>query len=95
MDVGEAGEPRRRRITRPDEDGPVLIYREPLALDQFVCECCQVRVIELKLQLEGAIRQAAPLAQQRDRLIHHRHKVHLVLLPWSSPCVRRRDLIIA
>ena len=32
----------------------------------LVGELLQVRVIELKLQLEGPIGQAAPLAQQRD-----------------------------
>ena len=40
--------------------------------------------IDSKLPLEGAIRQAAPLPQQRHHLIHHRDKVHLVssLLRW-------------
>jgi hypothetical protein len=33
-----------------------------LPLNELVFERCQVRVIELQLQLEGAIRQAAPLA---------------------------------
>jgi hypothetical protein len=37
--------------------------------------------IDSKLPLEGAIRQAAPLPQQRDRLIYHRDKVHAI-----SPC---------
>jgi hypothetical protein len=34
--------------------------------------------IDSKLPLEGAIRQAAPLPQQRTHLIHHRDKVHPV-----------------
>src|SRR5262249_44418192 len=67
---------RRRSVTRPDQDAPGFIRREALTLDEFVFERFQVRGIELKLQLEGAIRQAAALAQQRDRLIHHRDKVH-------------------
>ena len=54
-----------------------------MALDEFVCERLQVCVIELKLQLEGAIRQAAALAQQGNRLIHHGDKVH----PMSSRSV--------
>jgi hypothetical protein len=59
-----------------------------LALDELIFERCQVLGIELKLQLEGAIRQAAPLAQERDCLIHHRDKVHpLSSLPGvRSPC---------
>ena len=77
---------RRRRVIRPDQDGPVLIGRESLALDKLVCERFQVRVIELKLQLESPIRQAAPLAQERDRLIHDRDKVHpLSSLPGAQP----------
>ena len=33
-------------------------------------------LIELELQLEGAIGQATPLAQEGNDLIHDRHKVH-------------------
>ena len=55
-----------------------LIDREALPLNELVFERVQVRVIEPKLQLEGAIRQAAALAQQGNRLIHHRDKVHRV-----------------
>ena len=52
---------RRRRVTRPDQDAPGFIRREALALDEFVFERFQGLSIELKLQLEGALRQAAPL----------------------------------
>ena len=65
-------------VTRPDQDVPRLIDREALALDELVFQGLQVRVIELKLQLEGAIGQAAPLAQEGDHLIHDRDKVHRV-----------------
>jgi hypothetical protein len=34
--------------------------------------------IDSQLPLEGAIRQVAPLPQQRHHLIHHRDKVHPV-----------------
>ena len=79
-------EDRRRRVTRPDQDAPRFIRRQALALDEFVFERCQVRVIELKLQLEGPIRQTAALAQEGYRLIHDRDKVHSV----SSPRLPRR-----
>ena len=65
-------------VPDPDQHDAVLIGREPLALDELVCECSQVLGIKLKLQLEGAIRQAAALAQQGNRLIHYRDKVHPV-----------------
>ena len=63
-------------LTDPDQHRPALIAGEALALNELVFERFQVRGIELKLQLEGPIRQPAPLAQQRNRLIHHRDKVH-------------------
>jgi hypothetical protein len=74
--------------TRPDEDTVRLIDREALALNELVFERFQMRVIELKLQLEGPIRQAAPLAQEGNRLIHHRDKVHRVssLSRARPPC---------
>ncbi len=67
-----------RRRTGPDQHIALLIHRQALALDEFVLEILQGRVIELELPLEGAIGQAAPLAQEGDHLIHHRDKVHPV-----------------
>ena len=65
---------------------PCLIGGEPLALDEFDLQILQVRVIELKLPLERPIRQAAPLAQEGDHLIHDRDKVHPVSsLPGARP----------
>ena len=72
--------------TGPDQHIPVLIDREALALDEFVLQVLQCVVVELELQLEGAIGQAAPLAQQGNHLIHHRDKVHPVSsLPGARP----------
>ena len=69
--------PRRHlRSTGPDEYGPLLIGRETLTVDEFNFEVFEGLVIELELPLECAIGHAAPLAQQRDHLIHHRDKVH-------------------
>src|SRR5262249_8405004 len=80
----------------PDQDATRLIDREALTLDEFVFERCQVLSIELKLQLEGPIRQAAPLAQQGDRLIHHCDKVHRASsLAWFSASVLMGACIIA
>jgi hypothetical protein len=66
------------RVTRPDQNVAPLIDRQALALDEFVLHILQGRVIELELSLEGAIGDAAPLAQQGDHVIHHRDKVHRV-----------------
>jgi hypothetical protein len=49
-----------------------------LTINQLVLEVVQRGIVELKLPLEGAIGEAAPLAQQGDRLIHYRDKVHPV-----------------
>jgi hypothetical protein len=43
---------------------------------KLVLQVFQRRIVQVELPLEGPIRQAAPLAQQRNRLIHHRDKVH-------------------
>ena len=41
---------------------------------------------QLKLPLEGPIGHAAPLAQEGDHLVYHRHKVHPVpSLPDALP----------
>jgi hypothetical protein len=47
-----------------------------VGIEEFVCEIVQSLVVELKLPLQRAIRHAAPLAQERDHLIHDRDKVH-------------------
>jgi hypothetical protein len=55
--------------SRPDEDPALLIHGQALAVDKLVLEIVQGRIVELKLPLEGPIRQAAPLVQQGDHLI--------------------------
>ena len=68
----------RPSVTGPDEHRPALIAGEALALNEFHLQILQRRLIQLELPLEGAIGQATPLAQECNRLIHHRHKVHPV-----------------
>jgi hypothetical protein len=84
--VGEGGQRgcpgwrcgRRRRPHRigPDEDPALLIHRQALAVDDLIFEVIQRSVVQLALPLQGPIRQAAPLAQQRDHLIHDGDKIH-------------------
>ena len=53
-----------------------------------------MRVIELKLQLEGGYVRR-PCYEEGNRLIHHRDKVHRVSsLSRARPPVRVRDAII-
>ena len=47
------------RTTRPDQDAAVLIHRQALAVNELVLEGLEVLVIELEVQLEGAIGQAS------------------------------------
>jgi len=63
---------------RPRPGAPGFIDGEPLTLDEFIFERFQVCVVELILELEGPVCQAAPLAQEGDHLIQHRDKVHAV-----------------
>ena len=57
------------RTTRPDQDAAVLIHRQALALNEFGFHIVQIRVIELKLPLEGAIGQAPPTLEYGYRLV--------------------------
>jgi hypothetical protein len=66
-----------------------------LALDELVFERFQVRVIELKLQLEGPIGEAAPFAQEGDRLINYCDKVHPIPPCVVSSSMLMRKFIIA
>src|SRR2546425_558271 len=55
--------------TRPDEDASRFIEGQALALDELVLQGFEMRLIQLELELEGPIRQAATLAQEGDGLI--------------------------
>jgi hypothetical protein len=87
---------RRRSVAGPHQHAALLIHRQALAVDELVLEVVQGGIVQLKLPLEGAIGEAAPLAQEDNRLIHHGDKVHSVSsLAWCSASVRMRALIIA
>ena len=76
------------RPPSPDEHAALFVHCQALAVNEFVLEVVERRVIELELALEGAVGQATPLAQEGHRLIHHRDKVHLAtsLLGAEPPC---------
>ena len=83
------GDGSRARVARPDEAAPRIVADLGMGIEEFLGEIVQGVVIQLKLPLEGPIGHAAPLAQQRDHLIHDRDKVHSVSsLPGAwPPCV--------
>ena len=66
---------------RPYHAAPRIVANLRVGIEQCLGEIVQGVIIQLKLPLEGAIRQAAPLAQERDHLIQDRDKVHPRLLP--------------
>jgi hypothetical protein len=71
----------------PDQDTLILIQRQALAIYEFFPEVLRGRIIQLKLPLERAIGQAAPLAQEGDHLIQDRYKVHPVSPPYLALCL--------
>jgi hypothetical protein len=54
-----------------------------LALDEFVLQIFQGRVVELKLPLEGAVSQAAASLQHGNRVVEDLLKGHRT--PFSMP----------
>ena len=89
----------RHCVTRPDQDIAPLIHGEALALDEFILQIVQGRVVELKLPLEGAVGQASPALEHGDRLVEnllkgHRHPsrcrcgVQKTVWEWAKPCAR-------
>ena len=63
-------------VASPDEDSPVLIRRESLAVHQLFRQICKRIVVQIELAFERAIGHATSLAQERNRLIDHTIKVH-------------------
>jgi hypothetical protein len=61
-------------VANPDEDTIVLIPSDLVRIEEFVLEGLQGVVVQVKLHFERAIRHPAPLAQERDHLVHHRDK---------------------
>ena len=75
--VGEqGGERRHRRTPRPDQHVAILINRQALALDEFVLQIFEGRVVELELPLQGAIGQTPPALEHGDRVVKDLFKGH-------------------
>jgi hypothetical protein len=62
-------------VARPDEDSPVLIRRESLAVEQLFRQVRKRLVVQSELAFERTIGHAPSLAQERNRLIDHTIKV--------------------
>ena len=59
---------RRSGIACPDEDSALLIHRQAFRVNQFLCEACEILVIQVETQLEGAIGEAFLTCEQIDDL---------------------------
>jgi hypothetical protein len=66
----------RHRVARPDQDIASLIDRQALALDEFVLQIFQGRVVELELSLEGAVGQASATLEHGHRVVENLLKGH-------------------
>jgi hypothetical protein len=75
-------------LALPDEDA-LLIHRHALAVNEFLLEVLQCRVIELKVPLEHPVGDTTAALQHREGLIHHLFKGHRCLspfpgMPWNA-----------
>src|SRR5262249_34194090 len=61
---------------RPDQDVASLIDRHALALDEFILQIVERCLLQLELPLEGAVGQAPPALEHRDRLVENLLKGH-------------------
>ena len=60
----------------PDQDFTVFITRQALALDEFVLQIFEGRVVELELPLQRAVGQAPPALEHGYRLVENLLKGH-------------------
>ena len=72
-------------VARPDQHGAVFVGREALALDEFILEVFERRVIEAELPLQQAIGHPASPLQHGHRLIHDLFKGHRCSSPSPVP----------
>jgi len=61
---------------RPDQDVASLIDRHALALNEFILQIVERGIVELELPLQGAVGQATPALEHRDRLVENLLKGH-------------------
>src|SRR4029453_2866836 len=66
----------RRRVARPHSDTAPLIGRQALALNEFILQSFQGRVLELELLLESSRGQAAASLEHGHRLVENLLKGH-------------------
>jgi hypothetical protein len=72
------------RCPTPDQDLPLLIYRQLFGVNQVFLECFQRVVIELQAEFEDAIGEALVLLEQRNDLIEDGVVVHHRPSTWAS-----------
>src|SRR5262249_16082767 len=60
----------------PDQYCIVFITRQALALDEFIRQIFEGRVVEVELPLQRGVGQAPPALEHRDRLVENIRKGH-------------------
>jgi hypothetical protein len=76
----------RVKVAGPDQAPTRVVGHLRLRVEEFVFQGGELLVIQGELDLQRAIGDTAALAQQSERLIHHRNKVHPVSsLPGTRP----------
>src|SRR6266446_4515201 len=74
----------RCRFACPNQHLTVLIDSKPLDLDDLHFEVFQIRVIEGKLALQGAVRRPSSLLEEGNHLVEYVVEIHY--RPSSSSC---------
>ena len=77
----------RRWLTHPHEDTRILLHPDTLAVNEFLLQVLQGRIIELEVPLEHPVGDPTAALQHREGLIHHLFKGHRCVSPSPGmPC---------
>src|SRR5207253_9897613 len=74
----------RVRSACPDQDAALLIHRQPLGVDEFFLQHCQLLIVQTELEFQGSIGDAPSAAEHLDDLIQYLIKLHDDSSPWVS-----------
>ena len=67
-------------LTSPHEAAAGLVGHRMVRVEEFFLEGFQVLVVQVKLQLEGAVRDPATMSEQIQNLVEHGIEIHTLPL---------------